>query len=108
VNETSLHTLADLLDKQQFVLRLYVTGMTPRSTRAIRAVRAICEESLAGRYELEIIDVYQQPELIRDEQIFATPTLVKKTPQPERRMIGDMSDRARLIAGLGIPAESPA
>jgi circadian clock protein KaiB len=108
VNETSLHTLADLLDKQQFVLRLYVTGMTPRSTRAIRAVRGICEEFLAGRYELEIIDVYQQPELIRDEQIFATPTLVKEAPQPGRRMIGDMSDRARLIAGLGIPAEVPA
>ena len=105
MNETSLHTLADLVDKQQFILRLYVTGMTPRSTRAIRAVRAICEEFLAGRYELDIIDVYQKPELIRDEQIFATPTLVKQMPQPERRMIGDMSDRARLIAGLGIPAE---
>jgi circadian clock protein KaiB len=105
VNESSLHTLADLEDTQQFVLRLYVTGMTPRSTRAISAVRSVCEEFLAGRYELEIIDVYQQPALIRDEQIFATPTLVKKGPEPERRMIGDMSDRARLIAGLGIRAE---
>jgi circadian clock protein KaiB len=102
VNESSLHTLADLEDSQQFVLRLYVTGMTPRSTRAISAVRSVCEEFLAGRYELQIIDVYQQPALIRDEQIFATPTLVKKRPDPERRMIGDMSDRARLIAGLGI------
>jgi len=102
VNETSLHALADLEESQPFVLRLYVTGMTPRSTRAIRAVRAICEEFLAGRFDLEIIDVYQQPALIRDEQIFATPTLVKKGPSPERRMIGDMSDRARLIAGLGL------
>ena len=102
MNETSLHTLADLEETQQYVLRLYVTGMTPRSTRAIRAVRSICEELLAGRFDLEIIDVYQQPALIRDEQIIATPTLVKKGPMPERRMIGDMSDRARVIAGLGL------
>jgi circadian clock protein KaiB len=105
VKENSLEALADLEGSQNFVLRLYVTGMTPRSTRAISSVRAICEEFLAGRYDLKIIDVYQQPTLIRDEQIFATPTLVKKGPQPERRMIGDMSNRARLIAGLGLPAE---
>jgi circadian clock protein KaiB len=105
VKENSLEALADLEGSQNFVLRLYVTGMTPRSTRAISSVRAICEEFLAGRYDLKIIDVYQQPTLIRDEQIFATPTLVKKEPQPERRMIGDMSNRARLIAGLGLPAE---
>ncbi len=107
MNETTLHALADLEDSQPFVLRLYVTGMTPRSTRAIRAVRAICEEFLAGRFDLEIIDVYQQPALIRDEQIFATPTLVKKGPSPERRMIGDMSNRARLIAGLGLREPVP-
>ena len=108
MTELSLEALADLEGTQSFVLRLYVTGMTPRSTRAISSVRAICEEFLAGRYDLKIIDVYQQPALIRDEQIFATPTLVKKGPQPERRMIGDMSNRARLIAGLGLPAESHA
>lgn len=102
MNETSLHALADLEDSQPFVLRLYVTGMTPRSTRAISCVRAICEEFLAGRFELEIIDVYQQPARIRDEQIIATPTLVKKGPSPERRMIGDMSNRARVMAGLGL------
>ena len=107
MNETSLHALADLEDSQPFVLRLYVTGMTPRSTRAIKAVRAICEEFLAGRFDLEIIDVYQQPSLIRDEQIFATPTLVKKGPSPERRMIGDMSNRARLMAGLGLREPTP-
>jgi circadian clock protein KaiB len=102
VNETPLHTLADLEDSQQYVLRLYVTGMTPRSTRAISAVRSICEELLAGRFDLEIIDVYQQPSRIRDEQILATPTLIKKGPMPERRMIGDMSNRARVLAGLGL------
>ena len=107
MNETSLHALADLEESQPFVLRLYVTGMTPRSTRAIRSVRAICEEFLAGRFDLEIIDVYQQPARIRDEQIVATPTLVKKGPSPERRMIGDMSNRARLIAGLGLREPVP-
>ena len=100
--------LADLADAQQYVLRLYVTGMTPRSTRAISAVRAICEEFLAGRFDLEIIDVYQQPALIRDEQILATPTLVKKGPEPERRMIGDMTNRARVLAGLGLHEVVPA
>jgi circadian clock protein KaiB len=108
VNEPTLHTLADLADlaeKQPYVLRLYVTGMTPRSTRAISAVRAICEEFLAGRFDLEIIDVYQQPARIRDEQILATPTLIKKGPEPERRMIGDMTNRARVMAGLGLREE---
>jgi len=108
VNETPLQSLADLEDTQQYVLRLYVTGMTPRSTRAIRSIRSICEEFLAGRFHLEIIDVYQQPALIRDEQIFATPTLVKKGPEPERRMIGDMSNRARVMAGLGLREVVPA
>ena len=108
MNETPLHILADLEDTQQYVLRLYVTGMTPRSTRAIKSVRSICEEFLAGRFSLEIIDVYQQPALIRDEQIFATPTLVKKGPEPERRMIGDMSNRARVMAGLGLRESVPA
>ena len=108
MNEPSLQTLADLEDTQHYVLRLYVTGMTPRSTRAISAVRAICEGFLAGRFDLEIIDVYQQPALIRDEQIFATPTLVKKGPDPERRMIGDMSNRERLMAGLGLREVVPA
>jgi circadian clock protein KaiB len=105
VNETTLESLAELEGAQQFVLRLYVTGMTPRSTRAISAVRSVCEEFLAGRYDLQIIDVYQQPTLIRDEQIFATPTLVKKGPEPERRMIGDMTNRARLLSGLGLNPE---
>lgn len=91
-----------MAETEHYVLRLYVTGMTPRSTRAISAVRAMCDELLVGRYHLEIIDVYQQPALIRDEQIFATPTLVKEGPAPMRRMIGDMSDRTRLLTGLGL------
>jgi len=90
-------------ENEQFVLRLYVTGMTPRSTRAIHAVRTVCDEFLRGRYVLEIIDVYQQPARIRDEQIVATPTLVRQGPAPMRRMIGDMTNRARLLEGLGLP-----
>ena len=71
-------------------------------------MRALCEEFLRGRYDLEVIDVYQQPALGQREQIVATPTLIKKGPAPTRRLIGDMSNRARLLAGLGLPAEMPA
>jgi circadian clock protein KaiB len=108
VNESSTHALGENCETEAFELRLYVTGMTPRSTRAITAVRALCEEFLRGRYDLEVIDVYQQPDLSQREQIVATPTLIKKGPAPSRRLIGDMSDRARLLAGLGLPAEMPA
>jgi circadian clock protein KaiB len=87
----------------KITLRLYVTGMTSRSTRAIHIVRAICEEHLRGRYELEIIDVYQQPARIQEDQIFAIPTLVKSHPNPLRRIIGDMSNKERLMHGLGLP-----
>jgi circadian clock protein KaiB len=108
VNETFTHSLGDTCEAETFELRLYVTGMTPRSTRAITAVRLLCEELLRGRYDLEVIDVYQQPGLSQREQIVATPTLIKKGPAPQRRLIGDMSNRARLLAGLGLPAEVPA
>ena len=101
MNEEYLRAIA-AADKEVFVLRLYVTGMTPRSTRAIKAVRSLCDELLPGRHDLEIIDVYQQPALIRDAQIVATPTLVKQSPAPLRRLIGAMTDRARLVAGLGL------
>ena len=91
---------------QKYVLRLYVTGLTPRSTRAIGTVRSVCEEHLAGHYELEIIDVYQQPNRSSEDQIVAIPTLVKCSPQPQRLIIGDMSDRNRLLLGLGLPLDS--
>lgn len=95
-----------MTDLDKFVLRLYVTGLTSRSTRAIRIVRALCEEHLAGKYDLEIVDVYQQPTRIQEDQIFAIPTLVKSSPFPLRRIIGDMSDRNRLMHGLGLPLEN--
>lgn len=87
------------------MLRLYVTGLTPRSTRAIKAVRATCEEHLHGQYELEIIDVYQSPGRIMKDQIVAIPTLVKQNPGPVRYIVGDMSNRTRLLTGLGLPLD---
>jgi circadian clock protein KaiB len=83
-------------------LRLYITGITPKSTRAIQNIKKICEENLKGRYELEVIDIYQQPVLARDEQIIAAPTLIKKLPLPLRRLIGDMSDKERILVGLDL------
>lgn len=92
--------------RQRYVLRLYVTGMTPRSTRAIENVRTICDEHLNGRYELEVIDIYQQPVLAKGEQIIAAPTLIKQLPLPLRRIIGDMSNRERLLLGLDLRART--
>ncbi len=86
----------------QYVLRLYVTGMTPKSTLAITNVRELCEKHLAGRYELKVIDIYQQPKLAKGEQIIATPTLIKKLPLPLRRLIGDMSDMERFLVGIDL------
>ncbi len=88
----------------RFVLRLYVSGMTARSRQAIDNIRQLCEEHLAGRYDLEIIDIYQQPALAKDAQIIAAPTLVKKLPPPVRKVIGNMADPGRVMVVLGIAA----
>ena len=85
-----------------YVLRLYVTGSTPQSLRAITNVKKFCEEYLKGRYELEVIDLYQQPQLAQGEQIIAAPTLIKKLPLPLRRIIGDMSKSERVLVGLDL------
>jgi circadian clock protein KaiB len=87
---------------ERYVLRLYVTGTTPKSMRAIANLRRICEEHLQNRYDLEVIDLYQQPALAEGEQIIAAPTLIKKLPAPLRRMIGDMSDTERVLVGLDL------
>jgi circadian clock protein KaiB len=89
-------------DRAKYVLRLYVTGMTPKSTLAIANVQKICEKHLAGRYELEVIDIYQQPKLAKGDQIIATPTLIKKLPLPLRRLIGNMSDTERFLVGIDL------
>ena len=88
--------------QDRYLLRLYISGMTPAATRAIMNLKRICEQYLAGRYDLEIVDVYQQPVLAKDEQIFAAPTLIKKLPEPLRRIIGDMSNKERVLLGLDL------
>ena len=88
--------------KEKYVLRLYVAGLTPRSQTAIKNIKKICEEHLNGRYDLEVIDVYQQPVLAKGEQIIAAPTLIKKLPLPLRRFIGDLSDSERILLGLDL------
>jgi circadian clock protein KaiB len=89
-------------EKEPYVLRLYITGMTPRSTEAFSSIKAICEKHLQGRYDLEVIDIYQQPALAREEQIIAAPTLVKKLPAPLRRLVGNLSREDRVLAGLDL------
>jgi circadian clock protein KaiB len=85
-----------------YVLRLYVAGQTPNSIRAITNIRKICEENLQGRYDLKVIDLYQQPQLAQGEQIIAVPTLIKELPLPLRRVIGDMSNSDLVLAGLDL------
>ena len=89
-----------------YVFRLYVAGATPRSTRAIRNLAKICEERLAGHYDLEVIDIYQQPARVEAEQIIAVPTLCKELPPPAKKLIGDLSNEQELMAGLGLPPAS--
>jgi circadian clock protein KaiB len=88
--------------RQKYVLRLYVTGMTPRSLRAIQKIKTLCEENLRDRYDLEVIDIYQKPSLAKGEQIIAAPTLVRKLPLPLRRFIGDMADLDRVLLGMDL------
>lgn len=91
-------------DGAEYLLHLYITGATPNSTRAVRNIKEICEEHLKGRYELLIIDIYQQPERAAIEQLIAAPTLVKKRPGLVRRLVGDLSDRRRVLVALGLAA----
>jgi circadian clock protein KaiB len=85
-----------------YVLRLYVTGVTPKSVHAIDNIKTLCEEHLHGQYALEVIDLYQQPQLAQGEQILAAPTLIKELPLPLRRIIGDMSNSERVLVGLDL------
>lgn len=87
-----------------YVIKLYITGQTPRSQRAIDNLRRICEEELCGQYDLVVIDVLERPQLAEDEKILATPTVVKELPPPIRRIIGDLSDAERVLLGLDLHA----
>lgn len=87
---------------ERYILRLYVTGLSPQSAKSIANIRKICEEHLQGRYELEVIDLFQHPEMAGTEQIIAAPTLIKKLPLPLRRIIGDLSGTERVLIGLDL------
>lgn len=86
----------------RYILRLYVAGQSPKSINAITNIKRICKENLQGRYELDVIDLYQQPQLAQGEQIIAVPTLIRKLPPPLRRIIGDMSNTERVQVGLDL------
>ncbi len=102
-----LEAAAHKAKQEKYILRLYVAGVTPRSQEAIRTVTSICEEHLAGRYELEVIDLYQQPTLAKGEQIIAAPTLIKKLPAPLRKFIGGMADKEKILVGLDLRPRGP-
>ncbi len=87
---------------EQFQLRLYITGRTPRSEMALANLHRICETDLGGRYSVRVIDVLEQPQLAEDERIVATPTLIKAIPPPLRRIVGDLSDREKVLLGLDL------
>jgi circadian clock protein KaiB len=91
---------------EKYVLKLYITGMTPRSQEALRNLEKVCREYLGDNYELEVIDIYQQPALAKGDQIIAVPTLIKKLPQPLRRLIGNLSQEDRIILGLNLKPKS--
>lgn len=88
--------------QEHYLLCLYVSGMTPRSADAIERIKGLCEEHLQGRYELQVIDIYQQPDRARSDNIVAVPTLIRKLPPPLRRLVGDLSDRERVLVGLDL------
>lgn len=89
-------------DYSDYILRLYITGHTARSERAISNLRRICQEELGGKYDLLVIDVLEQPQLAEEQKILATPTLIKQLPQPLRRIIGDLSDTEKVLLGLDV------
>ena len=97
IEETALRA-----SRASYVLKLYVAGVSRRSSEAIRSITEICEKYLKGRYELRIIDIYQQPTLAKGEQIIAAPTLIKKLPLPLRRLIGDMANAEKVLVGLDL------
>ncbi len=93
---------AQRASEEQYVLRLYIAGTTPASSRSVENLRSICEEHLKGRYELVVVDVFQQPTLAKDEQIIAVPTLIKRLPAPLRRVVGDLTNEHRVLVGLDL------
>lgn len=89
-------------ENPKYVLQLYISGATPRSRHALINIKQICDEHLSGRYDLQVIDIFQSPEQIAQADIVAAPTLIKKSPLPMRRFVGDLSDTNKVITGLAI------
>jgi circadian clock protein KaiB len=98
--------LAEEMKSEKYLLRLYISGMTARSTEAINSLTGLCEDHLKGRYELEIVDLYKHPEMAEKAQIIATPTLVKQLPLPIRRLVGTLSNEERVLIGLNLIKKS--
>ena len=95
------------MTSDQYNLRLYIAGQTPKAGRAIENLKKICEEHLAGRYHIEVVDLLDNPQLGRGDQILALPTLVRRLPEPIKKIIGDLSDTERVLVGLDLqPRES--
>jgi len=90
----------------RYLLRLFTSGTTPRSTRALQNLREICETDLQGNYDLEVVDIYQEPGRATESDIIAAPTLIKEEPPPTKRMVGDLSDRPKVLLGLAIAGKS--
>lgn len=93
-------------DREQWLLRLYVAGRTPKCVAAMENLKRFCEERMAGRYEIEVVDLLENPRLARDHQIIAIPTLVRRLPEPLRKIIGDLSDAQRMLVGLELRPHS--
>jgi circadian clock protein KaiB len=100
--ELKVKIKAEGTGKEKYILRLYVTGILPNSARAVKNIYLICDQYLKGRYELDIIDIYQQPSLALSEEIIAVPVLIRKFPLPEKRMIGDLSSIDKVLKGLDL------
>ena len=100
------HRSGALPTVNQYVLKLFIAGQSSRSERAVANLRRICQEQLAGRCEMTVIDVLERPQVAEDEKILATPTLVRQEPPPARRVIGDLSDLGQVLRGLDLPLES--
>ncbi len=103
--EIAFEKAAEKTGIEKYVLRLYIAGITPRSKKAIENVKKICNEYLAGRCELVVIDLYQQPKLAKGDRIVAAPTLIKRLPLPLRRIIGDMSDTEKFLVGIDLKSK---
>jgi circadian clock protein KaiB len=101
-----LESAGPVVATQPYVLTLYVTGATARSLRAIVNIKAICEQYLKGRYQLEVVDIYRRPARLRQDQVVAVPTLIKKLPVPLRLLVGDLSRTEQVLQGLGLVART--